>query len=1664
MKTKNNTTKKKFNKVKFNKIVSFIVAFAMVIGIVPSGFVEKAEAASFTLRFGAGTSWGENNTALAATKSISSNGPNSIEWTGNISGQGGVFGMRFYVDTVPAGMANVEITITSAVYNGGASVSTKGSQTTKKLSEINSGTGGQSGTGGSGSTDGSNGGWHFFSHNNNGPAWNVFPGSFNTAPSTSMIINFTVDGMATVPCVVCGEADINDCTCVCPECEKVGRLNCICCEVCERAPSRCICCDDCGGLVGTTCNCVCTVCENKPTESPGKHNCTCSELILKLDADQLNGGARTTTRAVIDDNGSYSITVSTPGDGEQNRVFRNLILSAVQIPKNVTVTTDKITVGTTDVGVAESTPPVSIAKKALNYWPGPVTSTRYLTTNASAYTTNWGWNSATEQGFRVNNGTVSSTSITINFTVSGFTCEICGEAPCICCVHEWDAGTVLPGDERTCTKVETTTFSCTKKDPFCDGSYPTSGGPAATKTQVTASAFGHTYTGANHCENTDCDRRGSGGCDTFRVAPGHAWLNNNCESAGGCTVSGCGALAGTHAWTDDCTTEECETKNCTFKNLGHDFPAGLCTSARKCDNCNTNTTATGGHTFPVPRDCEDGYDCTNTAVNCDFTVSATSHSWGGYMEDGDEHTKSCDDCTVTDTQPHEPKLTECTECDECGAALERSCEADDSCDGCKAACSHNWTVFTSNQTTCSRICTKCSVTGYTGQTHSSSRDMVNDCKVCDESGCTAVLVKTCDKNVGGGTCKDCIKICGERSDKLPNGGHVPTTADCLECEDCGTDDLIRTCSKTEDSCTGCIARCGGHDFTGVSWAPTVAQCIKKCTNCSDGLDTRPHENDFPDDCKECKHCGYDGLSRTCWPNGESVSCADCIAKCNDGDHNLNHDNWKSDGTDCTLKCEDCSAVPETHPTEPEHFDCTQCNKCDAVLDPTCTKDNTCQFHIDECAANTTGLHNPSSEDCTKCDDCSVHKNPENPRIPGSSHEPRQGPSADTCNKCENCDVDTLTLSCGDCDACNDCDNVVNHGDMNCKNSCTGANAFTGNICGFTGGVCFDPFSCCKDCDTHTGAGLCAHCDYCEDCPGYEDRPCCAGAGGCRNHVAKTENCQVCENENCPETSLPLSDTCKHIFSCAACIANCNGGDHNYHHIWTDGGDGKCFKVCEDCIIKEPETHNWDLDLNCKSCTRCTKDDGDERKCTAEESCEECINNCAHDWTSFTGNGIDCTKTCTNCSVKDYAGQTHTSTRDMVNDCKVCTEPGCGAVLAPTCSKPKCLDCINICFEDGGHTADFPDDCKLCEGCGVTLPRTCEADDSCDDCIEICVHEWKDWINAGTTCATACKKCSVTGKPEQIKPHTPDSDKCTECEDCKAVLSRSCTADDSCDGCIEACGNRPSGHNPDTDDCTKCLDCSATLPLCGVCEKCNPTTTTAEDTTTTPEETTTSGDAATTSGDETTTPEETTTSGDAATTSGDTTTTSEETTTSGDAATTSGDTTTTSEETTTSGDAATTSGDTTTTTEETTTSGDTTTSEPISTTSPAATTTPAVTTTPSGGGECTKVGGKACSLFDCADCNPGGTAHKLLGDTNGDDKVDIFDCLEILKFLIKMNSTITKGGDKVTVTQAEKAAIISPQGFKEGKPTIFCVLEILKYMIGMSSTEVKGNNIAPVPKT
>jgi hypothetical protein len=90
---------------------------------------------------------------------------------------------------------------------------------------------------------------------------------------------------------------------------------------------------------------------------------------------------------------------------------------------------------------------------------------------------------------------------------------------------------------------------------------------------------------------------------------------------------------------------------------------------------------------------------------------------------------------------------------------------------------------------------------------------------------------------------------------------------------------------------------------------------------------------------------------------------------------------------------------------------------------------------------------------------------------------------------------------------------------------------------------------------------------------------------------------------------------------------------------------------------------------------------------------------------------------------------------------------------------------------------------------------------------------------------------------------------------------------------------------------------------------------------------------------------------------------------------------------------------------------------------------------------------ACDKADCGICNEDGKWFAL-GDVNGDNKVDIFDALEVLKFIIKMNSTITHGDIQ---DGAMRAARISPNAQAEnGEPNIFCALEILKFIIGMDS--------------
>ena len=240
------------------------------------------------------------------------------------------------------------------------------------------------------------------------------------------------------------------------------------------------------------------------------------------------------------------------------------------------------------------------------------------------------------------------------------------------------------------------------------------------------------------------------------------------------------------------------------------------------------------------------------------------------------------------------------------------------------------------------------------------------------------------------------------------------------------------------------------------------------------------------------------------------------------------------------------------------------------------------------------------------------------------------------------------------------------------------------------------------------------------------------------------------------------------------------------------------------------------------------------------------------------------------------------------------------------------------------------------------------------------------------------------------------------------------------------------------------------------------TTVTSDATTTPTGTTATGDITTTSPGTTVTTDNATTPMGTPGTS-DNITTSSGTTVTGDNTTTPHGTTVTGNITTTTGTVATTSAGTTGTGQTTTASVPTGTTEVTTTTATsAATTMPGGTTTHSATSTAPTTSGSECGncdRVDCDECDPfkGEPDKKPLplggvrGTTNSDGEpvVDIFDVLELLKFIVGMNN-VMEDPDNKNNQEALRAAIISEQGVASGRPTIFCVLEILKYIVGMDS--------------
>ncbi|MCL2072164.1 MAG: glycoside hydrolase family 11 protein [Oscillospiraceae bacterium] len=129
-------------------------------------------------------------------------------------------------------------------------------------------------------------------------------------------------------------------------------------------------------------------------------------------------------------------------------------------------------------------------------------------------------------------------------------------------------------------------------------------------------------------------------------------------------------------------------------------------------------------------------------------------------------------------------------------------------------------------------------------------------------------------------------------------------------------------------------------------------------------------------------------------------------------------------------------------------------------------------------------------------------------------------------------------------------------------------------------------------------------------------------------------------------------------------------------------------------------------------------------------------------------------------------------------------------------------------------------------------------------------------------------------------------------------------------------------------------------------------------------------------------------------------------------------------------------------------------ETTTTASPAETTVPVTTAT-------TETGCGNCDRVDCELCDPfkgepeSGKKPLALGGVRGttnsvgEPVVDIFDVLELLKFIVGMDN-VMEASDNPNREEAMRAAIISEAGENANAPTIFCVLEILKYIVNMDS--------------
>ena len=391
-----------------------------------------------------------------------------------------------------------------------------------------------------------------------------------------------------------------------------------------------------------------------------------------------------------------------------------------------------------------------------------------------------------------------------------------------------------------------------------------------------------------------------------------------------------------------------------------------------------------------------------------------------------------------------------------------------------------------------------------------------------------------------------------------------------------------------------------------------------------------------------------------------------------------------------------------------------------------------------------------------------------------------------------CD-DAIACTSDACDeALNQCVHTSNDNLCDDTNACTDDACVVGVGCVFTN----DDSNPCSD-------GL--FCNGLETCLGGACQP---GTDPCVDGVA-------CTTDSCDEatdscTYMPVNAACDDGLYCNGvetcdAINNCQAGTP----VDCSGLDDQCnVGVCNDTIDAcEAQASNEGgacVDgLYCnvgEVCIGGTCGGGSPRDCDDAVGCT--IDSCDD-------NTDQCVHTPVDSVCDDLLYCTGTEVCDLLNDC----QPGTGDPCLPPTKCEETLDTCVICSSDAQC-----DDGSFCNGAETCVANVCEAgtppcgddgvgctDDSCDDDLNVCVHQPNDGLcDNGLWCDGAETCDAIADCQSGIAPNCDDGVFCTvdACDDVNDMCTH--TADDSfCDNGLYCDG---------AETCDPILDCQLGTPI------------------------------------------------------------------------------------------------------------------------------------------------------------------------------------------------------------------------------------------------------------